>query len=80
MGNSIESRIIVVLGELAVPTADVTPETTFEAMEIDSLLLEELALRLQKSFDIAIESGDLVPEQTVAEAAAVLEDKGVPVA
>ncbi|RBM14132.1 acyl carrier protein [Streptomyces sp. PT12] len=80
MGNSIESRIIAVLGELAVPTADVTPETTFEAMEIDSLLLEELALRLQKSFGIAIESGDLVPEQTVAEAAAVLEGMGVPAA
>lgn len=79
MGNSIAGRIVVVLTELNVPTADVTPDTTFEAMEIDSLLLEELALRLQKSFDIEIETGELVPEQTVAEAAEVLAAKGVAV-
>ncbi|MFD4376447.1 acyl carrier protein [Streptomyces sp. NPDC058486] len=79
MENSTVSRIIVVLGELDVDTSTVTPDTTFEAMEIDSLLLEELALRLQKSFGIAIEMGELVPEQTVAEAAAVLAGKGVPV-
>ncbi|MDH2391188.1 acyl carrier protein [Streptomyces sp. HNM0663] len=80
MGNSIVGRIVVTLTELDVPTADVTPDTTFEAMEIDSLLLEELALRLQKSFGIEIEMGELVPEQTVAEAAAVLMAKGVAVA
>ncbi|MFH0180582.1 phosphopantetheine-binding protein [Streptomyces cacaoi] len=80
MDNSIVSRIVVVLAELDVSTADVTPDTTFDAMEIDSLLLEELALRLQKTFGIEIEMGELVPEQTVAEAAAVLASKGVAVA
>ena len=80
MGNSIADRIVTVLMELNVPTADVTPDTTFEAMDIDSLLLEELALRLQKSFGIEIETGELVPEQTVAEAAVVIAAKGVAVA
>lgn len=80
MDNSIVGRIVVVLGELSVPTGDITPATTFDAMEIDSLLLEELALRLQKTFGIQIEMGELVPEQTVAEAAAVLASKGVTVA
>ncbi|MFE5540221.1 acyl carrier protein [Streptomyces sp. NPDC056492] len=80
MDVSIVSRIVVVLGELDVPTADVAPDTTFEAMEIDSLLLEELALRLQKTFGVEIEMGELVPEQTVAEAAAVIASKGVTVA
>lgn len=80
MDKSIAGRLVMVLTELNVPTADVTPDTTFEAMEIDSLLLEELALRLQKSFGIEIEAGELVPEQTVAEAAAVLAAKGVVVA
>lgn len=80
MDNSIAGRIVTVLTELHVPTADVTPDTTFEAMEIDSLLLEELALRLQKSFGIEIETGELVPEQTVAEAAAVLAARGAAVA
>ncbi|KPI28882.1 MULTISPECIES: acyl carrier protein [unclassified Streptomyces] len=80
MDNSIVSRVVTVLGELDVPTADVTPDTTFEAMEIDSLLLEELALRLQKTFGVEIEMGELVPEQTVAEAAAVIASKGVTVA
>ncbi|KMO97754.1 acyl carrier protein [Streptomyces roseus] len=80
MDVSIVSRMVVVLGELDVPTADVTPDTTFEAMEIDSLLLEELALRLQKTFGVEIEMGELVPEQTVAEAAAVIASKGVAVA
>ncbi|MFJ8649656.1 phosphopantetheine-binding protein [Streptomyces sp. NPDC093546] len=80
MDNSIASRIITILGELEVSTANVTPDTTFEAMEIDSLLLEELALRLQMSFGIEIEMGELVPEQTVAEAAAVISSKGVAVA
>lgn len=80
MGNSIAGRLLVALKELNVQTEDVTPDTTFEAMEIDSLLLEELALRLQKSFGIEIETGELVPEQTVAEAAEVLAAKGVAVA
>ncbi|MFE2474669.1 acyl carrier protein [Streptomyces sp. NRRL F-2747] len=80
MDVSIVSRVITVLGELDVQTADVTPDTTFEAMEIDSLLLEELALRLQKTFGVEIEMGELVPEQTVAEAAAVIAAKGVTVA
>ncbi|WP_030153716.1 acyl carrier protein [Streptomyces sp. NRRL S-244] len=80
MDVSIVTRVITVLGELDVPTADVTPDTTFEAMEIDSLLLEELALRLQKTFGVEIEMGELVPEQTVAEAAAVIASKGVTVA
>ncbi|MFI6146100.1 acyl carrier protein [Streptomyces sp. NPDC051109] len=80
MDVSIVSRVVTVLGELDVSTADVTPDTTFEAMEIDSLLLEELALRLQKTFGVEIEMGELVPEQTVAEAAAVIAAKGVTVA
>ncbi|MET9882659.1 acyl carrier protein [Streptomyces sp. NPDC006430] len=80
MDNSIVSRVVTVLAELDVSTENVTPDTTFEAMEIDSLLLEELALRLQKSFGVEIEMGELVPEQTVAEAAAVLAAKGVTVA
>ncbi|MER6090762.1 acyl carrier protein [Streptomyces bluensis] len=80
MDNSIAGRIIAALTDLNVPTADVTPDTTFADMEIDSLLLEELALRLQKSFGIEIETGELVPEQTVAEASAVLAAKGVTVA
>jgi acyl carrier protein len=80
MAHSIAGRIVMVLTEMNVPTADVTPDTTFESMEIDSLLLEELALLLQKSYGITIETGELVPEQTVAEAAAVLAAKGVAVA
>jgi len=80
MANSIVNRIVVALTYLNVPTAEVTPDTTFEAMEIDSLLLEELALRLQKSFGIEIEMGEVAPEQTVAEAAAVIAAKGVAVA
>lgn len=80
MGDPIAGSIVVALTELKVPTADITPDTTFEAMEIDSLLLVELAVRLQKSFGIEIETDELVPEQTVAEAAAVLAAKGVSVA
>ncbi|MER7462193.1 acyl carrier protein [Streptomyces sp. NPDC097981] len=80
MDISVVSRVITVLGELEVETADVTPDTTFEAMEIDSLLLEELALRLQKTFGVEIEMGELVPEQTVTEAAAVIAAKDVVVA
>ncbi|WP_256333770.1 phosphopantetheine-binding protein [Streptomyces sp. cf386] len=79
MDNSIVGRVVAVLGELTLPTTDVTPDTTFDSMEIDSLLLEELALRLQKTFGIEIEMGELVPEQTIAEAAAVLASKGVTV-
>ncbi|MYY06576.1 MULTISPECIES: acyl carrier protein [unclassified Streptomyces] len=79
MDSAIVGRIVVALTELNVPTDEVTPDTTFDAMEIDSLLLEELALRLQKVFGIEIETGELVPEHTVGEAAAVLAARGVAV-
>ncbi|WP_406690573.1 acyl carrier protein [Saccharopolyspora sp. ID03-671] len=80
VGNPIASHIIEILAELNVPTAEITPDTTFEAMEVDSLLLVELTLRLQKSFGIEIETDELVPEQTVAEAATALAAKGVALA
>ncbi|MGW2474462.1 phosphopantetheine-binding protein [Streptomyces sp. NPDC001665] len=79
MDSAIAGRIVVALTELNVSTDEVTPDTTFDDMEIDSLLLEELALRLQKVFGIEIETGELVPEQTVGEAAAVLAARGVAV-
>lgn len=62
--------------EFDVPADLLTPETAFEALSIDSLVLLELAVIVERQLGVVIEEGELTEEQTLAEAAALLSAKG----
>jgi acyl carrier protein len=52
--------------------AEITPDTVLENLDLDSLALIELALALQKSFDVAIPTSEIAPSNTVGELADLL--------
>jgi acyl carrier protein len=62
--------------EFDVPADLLTPDTAFEALSIDSLVLLELAVIVERQLGVVIEEGELTEEQTLAEAAALLSAKG----
>jgi acyl carrier protein len=49
--------------------------TTFESLDIDSLVLVELAVILESRFGVQVPEGELAPHQTIAEAAALVDAK-----
>jgi acyl carrier protein len=50
-------------------------DTTFESLDIDSLVLVELAVLLERRFGVQVPEGELTAEQTIAEAAALVDAK-----
>jgi len=66
------AQLIDVMSEKFGLPAEAFAEGTFEDIGFDSLALIELSLTIQKRFGVRLDEGDLRPEQTPAEAAAVL--------
>jgi acyl carrier protein len=66
----------ILIERFGVPTDDVTPESTFEDMAVDSLIIVELALILRREYGLQLEDWDLTPEMTVPQAAEFLAKKG----
>lgn len=53
-----------------------TAETSYEAMEFDSLVLLELAVHLSNVFGIEVTDEDILTTGNVTETAGLLADKG----
>jgi acyl carrier protein len=54
---------------------DLDTDATFESLEVDSLVLIELAVVLERRFAVRVPDHELVPELTLGEAAALVESK-----
>jgi acyl carrier protein len=52
---------------------DVGPDATLGSLDIDSLVLVELAVALEREFGVTVEAGDLRADQTLDEAAALVD-------
>ncbi len=59
---------------------DITPDTPFEDMDFDSLILVELAVALSSTFQVEVTDEELHEAGTVAATVALLAGKGVPTA
>lgn len=69
-------RVTTVLTErLGVTAGDVTPESTFEELELDSLDLVEFALAAEEEFGVGIADDEAEGLQTVGDAVALLDRK-----
>lgn len=73
MTGSVATMIIEILtGKFDVPSEELTPATVLDDVEVDSLVLLELSLILEKRLGISIDEGTLSSAQTVEEAADVI--------
>lgn len=65
---------------LGVPADDITPEATFDELDLDSLDLVEFALGAEDEFGVRISDDEAEGLSSVGDAVALLETKGVGVA
>ena len=74
-------RVATLLSErLGVPADDISPDATFEALDLDSLDLVEFALGAEEEFGVRISDDEAEGLRSVGDAVALLETKGVGVA
>lgn len=70
-------RVAALLAErLGVPAEDISPEATFEELDLDSLDLVEFALGAEEEFGVRISDDEAEDLHTVGEAVSLLETKG----
>ena len=78
---TVYDRVATILNDrLGVPAEDISPETTFEQLDLDSLDLVEFALGAEKDFGVRISDDEAEELRTVGDAVALLESKGLGVA
>ncbi len=74
-------RVAAVLNDrLGVPDGDISPEATFEELDLDSLDLVEFALAAEEQFGVRISDDEAENLRSVGDAVALLETKGARVA
>ncbi|KUM82955.1 MULTISPECIES: acyl carrier protein [Streptomyces] len=81
MTGSVTTMIIEILtGKFEIPAEEVSRGTVFDDLAVDSLALLEMSLILEKRLGVSIEEGVLHSQQTIDEAAQVVEGLGAPAA
>lgn len=74
-------RVSTLLSErLGVPADDISPDATFDELDLDSLDLVEFALGAEEEFGVRISDDEAEGLRSVADAVALLETKGAGVA
>ncbi|MFC4606533.1 acyl carrier protein [Streptomyces maoxianensis] len=70
----------VLSSKFDIPADFITPTTDFETLDLDSLVLVELAVILNKEYGVEIGDDELKEAQTIANTAALVLQKGAGVA
>ena len=60
---------------LAVPPAEVTPETVLGTLGLDSLALVELVLAIESTFGVTLTDEDIDPEHRVGDVLALIASR-----
>jgi acyl carrier protein len=72
--NPIAKVIIdTLITKFQVPPEGLTADSTFESLQLDSLVHVELEVILAKRFGVEIDDGELAAERTIGGAAALIE-------
>lgn len=66
----------IMVDTFGVPPGRVGGATAFTELEVDSLTLAELTVLLEERYGVPVADGDLRPEHTVSDVAALLRGKG----
>ena len=79
--TTVYDRVVQVLTDrLGVAADDITPQATFQELDLDSLDLVEFALGAEELFGVTISDDEAEDLRSVGDAVALLETKGVGVA
>jgi acyl carrier protein len=75
MSKTVADRVIAVIARVRkVPPEDVTPDTTFEQLSIDSLGIIDLLFELEEEFDIEIPDDEALRMENIGEVISSLEE------
>ncbi|MDQ3403983.1 MAG: acyl carrier protein [Actinomycetota bacterium] len=78
--SAVYDRLVALMVDVMnMRSEEIAPASTFDELDFDSLALVELTLAAQKEFGISIEDDELASDFTVAQAAELIEAKGVTV-
>lgn len=76
--NPVYDRLVNLLSaKFGVAAEDVSSDSTFEDLEFDSLALLEFALATGEEFGVRISEEELTPASTLADAAELVQAKGL---
>jgi acyl carrier protein len=76
--DSVYARLVsLITSNFGIPEDQVTPDTTFDDLEFDSLALLELSVVVQHEFGLKIEEGALDATDTLARAAELIDITGI---
>jgi acyl carrier protein len=67
MGTIQERFYSLLNAKLGVETESLTEDTTLESLDLDSLLIVELSVGVEKEFGVVLDEAELAPERTVGE-------------
>jgi acyl carrier protein len=70
--QEVERTIVEALGRFGINTAHVTPGTTFEQLDVDSLDLVELGSVIEDEYTVTIDNSDLAQLRTIEDAVALV--------
>ena len=80
MASPVFERVSALLvDKFGVPEEDITPEATFEDLDLDSLDLVEFSLACEEELGVRIEDEEAENLATLGEAVTLLESKGATV-
>jgi acyl carrier protein len=76
--SAVQTRLSeLLIAQFGVTENDITPEATFDEMALDSLALIEFTMVIKKDMGVLLDDDALQPTSTIADAAALIEAKGV---
>ncbi|MBH5334681.1 acyl carrier protein [Streptomyces pactum] len=75
MSSTYDRLVTLLTNGFGIEPGEVSPETTFEELDLDSLALVELTLAAQDEFGIQLADDDLHAANTLAQTVEVLDSK-----
>ncbi|MFD7744746.1 phosphopantetheine-binding protein [Streptomyces sp. NPDC059698] len=74
--NDVQDRFYSLLSaKIGVETESLAEDTTLESLDLDSLLLVEVSVAVEKEFGVVLDELQLAPERTVGEVLGTLDDQ-----
>jgi acyl carrier protein len=73
--EQVQERVVEALASFGPDASDITPESTFEELDIDSLDLVELAQIVEDEYGVVLKGEDMKELKTVGEAVDLITER-----
>ncbi|GIF47576.1 acyl carrier protein [Asanoa ferruginea] len=75
--QTITEELLKLMTETYGAPDDITAETSYDSLDLDSLVLVEVAVALSSRYDVFVSEAEMTEAATIAGTVAMLEAKGV---